>query len=102
MPRVSRYTAESGGAEGLWPGAPNTALQRTTCCRDRNVAQLLGNSLKMVESTYAHLAPDYKRAAVRKLSGAVQMPLPTDESDDGDRGVRMILSTADTSAAAHA
>lgn len=41
-----------------------------------NVAQLLGNSLKMIEQTYAHLSPDYKRQAIDRLSGAVTIPLP--------------------------
>lgn len=37
-------------------------------------AQLLGNSLKMIEGTYGHLAPDYKSAAVERLAGAVAIP----------------------------
>lgn len=38
------------------------------------VAQLLGNSLKMVEGTYSHLSPDFRQRAVDRLSGAVRMP----------------------------
>ena len=38
------------------------------------VAQLLGNSLRMVESTYAHLAPDFRQRAVDRLAGAVAVP----------------------------
>jgi integrase len=34
-----------------------------------NVAQLLGDTLSMVERTYAHLAPDYKRRAIESLKG---------------------------------
>jgi integrase len=41
------------------------------------VAKLMGNSLKMIEDTYGHLAPTDNRAAVALLSGAV--PLPTFE-----------------------
>lgn len=38
------------------------------------VAQLLGNSLKMVEETYGHLAPDFRQRALDRLEGAVKMP----------------------------
>ncbi len=38
------------------------------------VAQLLGDSLKMVEDTYAHLSPDFKRAAIAKMEGAFVLP----------------------------
>lgn len=38
------------------------------------VAQLLGDTLSMVESTYAHLAPDFKKRAIAALEGAVRMP----------------------------
>jgi integrase len=38
------------------------------------VAQLLGNSLKMVEKIYGHLAPDFRQRAVDRLAGAVRMP----------------------------
>lgn len=34
------------------------------------VAQLLGDSLKMVEEVYGHLSLDFKRAAVAKVAGA--------------------------------
>lgn len=44
-----------------------------------SVSQLLGNSLKMVELVYAHLAPDFKRAAMGKLAGAVSIRMPIDE-----------------------
>lgn len=37
------------------------------------VAQLLGNSLKMVEETYGHLAPDFRQRAVDKLAGAIKL-----------------------------
>lgn len=38
------------------------------------VAQLLGDTLATVEATYAHLSPDFKRAAIAKLAGAVTLP----------------------------
>lgn len=38
------------------------------------VAQLLGNSLAMVEETYGHLAPDFRQRAVDRLAGAIRMP----------------------------
>jgi integrase len=38
------------------------------------VAQLLGNSLAMVEETYGHLAPDFRQRAVDRLSGAIRIP----------------------------
>ena len=38
------------------------------------VAQLLGDTLQMVENTYAHLAPDFKKRAVAALEGAVKLP----------------------------
>lgn len=38
------------------------------------VAQLLGNSLKMVETTYAHLAPDFRQRAVDRLAGVITLP----------------------------
>jgi integrase len=38
------------------------------------VAQLLGNSLKMVETVYAHLAPDFRQRAVDRLAGAITLP----------------------------
>lgn len=41
------------------------------------VAQLLGDTLAVVEATYAHLSPDVKRAAVAKLTGAIQLPTPS-------------------------
>lgn len=40
------------------------------------VAQLLGDSLQMVEQTYAHLSPDHKKAAIQKLEAAFKMPQP--------------------------
>lgn len=40
------------------------------------VAQLLGDSLKTVEDTYAHLSPDFKRAAIQKMEAAFKMPQP--------------------------
>lgn len=45
------------------------------------VAQLLGDTLKMVENTYAHLAPDFKRRAISALEGAVNMPVEPQEND---------------------
>ncbi|HEX6463953.1 MAG TPA: site-specific integrase [Vicinamibacterales bacterium] len=45
------------------------------------VAQLLGDTLKMVEDTYAHLAPDYKKRAIAALEGAVRTPIDTPEND---------------------
>jgi integrase len=38
------------------------------------VAQLLGDSLKTVEDTYAHLSPDHKRAAIAKMNGLYKLP----------------------------
>lgn len=38
------------------------------------ISQLLGNSLKQVEMTYAHLSPDFKAAAISKLAGVVAVP----------------------------
>lgn len=38
------------------------------------IAKLLGNSLAMVESTYGHLAPDFRQRAVDRLAGAVVIP----------------------------
>lgn len=38
------------------------------------IAQLLGNSLKVVEETYAHLSPDFKATAIAKLAGVVAVP----------------------------
>ncbi|MDB4916385.1 MAG: integrase family protein [Gemmatimonadetes bacterium] len=43
-------------------------------CDLYTVAQLLGNSLKMVETTYGHLSPDFKADAVKRLVGAVAVP----------------------------
>lgn len=40
------------------------------------VAQLLGDSLHMVEATYAHLSPDHKKAAIQKLEAAFKMTQP--------------------------
>lgn len=48
------------------------------------VSRLLGNSLKMVENTYSHLAPDFRQRAVDNLSGIVQIPtLP--QTDEGEK-----------------
>lgn len=45
------------------------------------VSQLLGNSLSIVERTYAHLAPDYRQRAVDRLGGIVAIPaLPQETS----------------------
>jgi len=33
----------------------------------------------MVEKVYAHMAPDFKRAAMGKLAGAVSIRLPMEE-----------------------
>lgn len=38
------------------------------------VSQLLGNTLLVVEKTYAHLAPDYRQKAVDRLAGVVAIP----------------------------
>lgn len=38
------------------------------------VAQLLGDTLATVERTYAHLSPDFKRAAVAALAGVFSLP----------------------------
>jgi len=38
------------------------------------VSKLLGNTLKMVEDTYAHLAPDFRQRAVDKLAGIIEIP----------------------------
>lgn len=38
------------------------------------VSQLLGNTLSVVERTYAHLAPDYRQRAVDRLAGIVAIP----------------------------
>lgn len=50
------------------------------------VAQLLGDTLAVVEATYAHLSPDVKRAAVAKLVGAVQLPAPSGLTE-GDQAI---------------
>lgn len=46
------------------------------------VAQLLGDSLQMVETTYAHLSPDHKRAAIAKLEAAFKMPQPAPQETE--------------------
>ena len=38
------------------------------------VAQLLGNSVAMVETTYGHLAPEHRQRAVGRLNGMVAIP----------------------------
>lgn len=40
------------------------------------VAQLLGDSLQMIESTYAHLSPDHKKAAIAKLEPVFRVTQP--------------------------
>lgn len=45
------------------------------------VAKLLGNTVQQVENTYGHLALDFRRAAVDRLSGAIQLPT-LDSGDD--------------------
>ena len=45
------------------------------------IAQLLGNSLLMVETTYAHLAPDFKKAAMSRLNGLISIRLPIVEEE---------------------
>jgi integrase len=45
------------------------------------IAQLLGNSLKQVEQTYAHLSPDFKAAAISKLAGVVAVPSLPDRTE---------------------
>lgn len=45
------------------------------------VAQLLGDALKTVEATYAHLSPDHKRAAIQKMEGAFKMPQPVPQPE---------------------
>lgn len=45
------------------------------------VAKLLGNSLQMVESTYAHLAPDFRQRAVDTLAGAVRITVHAEVAD---------------------
>lgn len=45
------------------------------------VAQLLGDRVEEVEETYAHLAPDHKRRAIEKLTGAIVVPdIDTDQA----------------------
>lgn len=53
------------------------------------VSRLLGNTLAMVENTYAHLAPDFRQRAVDKLAGIVAIPaLPSElpQSDTAGNG----------------
>lgn len=45
------------------------------------VAQLLGDSLKTVEDAYAHLSPDFKRAAIQKVEAAFKMPQPVTQPE---------------------
>lgn len=45
------------------------------------VAQLLGDSLKTVEDTYAHLSPDHKRAAILKVEAVFRMPQPAPQPE---------------------
>lgn len=40
------------------------------------VAQLLGDTIAVVERTYAHLAPEYKAKAIERLAGLVRLPAP--------------------------
>lgn len=46
------------------------------------VSQLLGNSLKMVEKVYGHLAPDYRQRAVDRLAGVVAIPAISTEGQE--------------------
>lgn len=48
------------------------------------VAQLLGNSIQMVEQVYGHLSPDHKKAAVARLSDAIKMPPATHTVTQGN------------------
>lgn len=47
------------------------------------VAQLLGDSLQMVEQTYAHLSPDHKRAAIQKMEAAFKVTQPVTQKPNG-------------------
>lgn len=49
------------------------------------LAQLLGDALDTVEKTYAHLSPDFKRAALAKVGAAIKMtqPLPQKPEESG-------------------
>jgi integrase len=38
------------------------------------VAQLLGDTLQVVEDTYAHLAPDFKKRAIEAIKGTIAIP----------------------------
>jgi integrase len=58
------------------------------------VAQLLGDTLAVVERTYAHLAPEFKARAVARLAGIVKLPAPDDGTESAE--------TATESATAHA
>lgn len=42
------------------------------------LAQLLGDTLQVVEDTYAHLAPDFKRRAIEAIKGTIDIPAPTE------------------------
>lgn len=46
------------------------------------VAQLLGDTLQVVEDTYAHLAPDFKRRAIDALKGAIEIAPSLGEAVD--------------------
>lgn len=50
------------------------------------IAQLMGDTLATIEKTYAKLSPDFKRAAMAKLAGAVRLP-PTDTATATETGV---------------
>lgn len=56
------------------------------------VAQLLGDSLKTVEETYAHLSKDHKRAAIAKVAAAFQFP--SDSADSSDSATAGATETA--------
>lgn len=62
------------------------------------VSQLLGNSIAMVESTYAHLAPDFKQRQVERLNGIVAIPdlaeLPAPEVADAGAPGSTVLPEA--------
>jgi integrase len=48
------------------------------------VSRLLGNSLAMVEGTYAHLAPDFRQRALDRLEGAIRLPASVQQSTATD------------------
>jgi integrase len=50
------------------------------------IAQLLGNSLAMVEKTYSHLAPDFRQRALDRLNGAIALPQRSDATATATEG----------------